>query len=96
MNKQNVLFDVAKERGRQDEKYGGPAHDDSHTTGEFAGFIEDRAYKIRCLDKANRERPINYGRGNLKNPRQLLVEIAALAVAAIESIDRKDANNGND
>lgn len=87
MTMPSVLFEVAKERGRQDAKHGGPNHDDRHTTAEFAEFIEDRAYKVRVLDKQNREKPLNYG-GYLKHPRQILLEIAALAVAAVESMDR--------
>ena len=86
MTMPSVLFEVAKERGRQDAKYGGPNHDDKHTTAEFAEFIEGRAYKVRALDTADREKPLNYG--SLKRPRQILLEIAALAVAAVESMDR--------
>jgi hypothetical protein len=93
MNMQSVLFEVAKERGRQDAKWGGPAHDDSHTTKEFAGFIELRADRIRVFLHVNPE-----ANGNTKlayrgeTPRSLLIEIAALAVAAVESIDRKQPN----
>lgn len=86
MTTESVLFEVAKERGRQDAKWGGPAHDDQHTTEEFAEFIEGRAYKVRALDRANREKPLTYGQ--LKTPRQILLEIAALAVAAVERLDR--------
>lgn len=82
-----VLAEVRRERQRQDAKWGGAAHDDSHTTEEFAEFIEARAYKVRALDRSDREKPLTYG--CMETPRQILLEISALAVAAIESIDRK-------
>ena len=67
-----VLREVADERARQDAKWGGPAHDDQHSVGDFAWFITTRTY----------------GRSP---SRQVFVEVAALAVAAIESLDRRAA-----
>lgn len=93
MNTQSVLFEIAKERGRQDAKWGGPAHDDKHKTKEFADFIALRADRIRVFMHVNPEADgttkLAY-RG--ETPRSILVEIAALAVAAVESIDRKQPN----
>lgn len=68
-----ALSDVLKERHRQDAKWGGPEHDDEHTPDEWERFIMKRI----PLESAN-------------DPtfRQRMVEVAALAVAAIESHDR--------
>lgn len=93
MNMQSVLFEVAKERGRQDTKWGGPVHDDKHKTKEFAEFIDLRTDRIRVFlhlnpDADGTKEPASHG----ETPRSLLIEIAALAVAAVESIDRKLPN----
>lgn len=70
--------DVARERAHQLAKWGGPAHDDSHTEDDWQRFIADR---------------IDIGTGIvLDEPyRHRLVEVAALAIAALESFDRKSA-----
>lgn len=74
---QGLLFrEIESERDRQDAKWGGASHDDEHATYDWAIWIRDRATLIaHGLSAPER--------------RRLLVEIAALAVAAIESHDRK-------
>lgn len=67
--------DIAAERIAQDAEHGGPDHDDTHTLVEWQGFISER---LPALE------------GGHSEVREALVEIAALAVAAIESIDRKE------
>ena len=70
-----ALTDVLSERHRQDLKWGGPEHDDEHVPTEWKKFIEAR---------------LGYGLNvRLKPYRQRMVEIAALAIAALESFDRK-------
>ena len=69
--------DVRSERRRQDIKHGGPKHDDEHCTAEFAQFIRDRCDIL--------QKPEDF----LHLQRKLMVEIAALAVASTESIDRR-------
>lgn len=68
--------DVVAERQRQDAKWGGPEHDDQHSPDEWLGFIQEKwagAHESLTADEY----------------RYQLVQIAALAVAAIESLDRK-------
>lgn len=76
-----VLTHVANERPRQDRKWGGPAHDDRHTPEQWGDLI------VRLLDEAEEahaaDRPSRY--------RHHLVEVAASAVAAIQSHDRLQA-----
>ena len=77
-----VLAEVAAERARQDEKWGGAAHDDTRTTTEFAQMIQDFAGWARanfCMG----------GEQGRVNARRRLMQVAALAVAAVESFDRK-------
>ncbi len=73
-----VLAEVVAERRRQDEKHGGPAHDDTHTLPKWWGLMMQRM--------VGRAYP-----GGRADERKDLVQIAALAVAAVESIDRKTA-----
>jgi hypothetical protein len=74
----NALIDVAIERDRQDAKWGGPTHDAGHPTQAVLQFIHDRVGRAFTL--------INYDE---QKARQLLIEIGALAVAAVDSMDRK-------
>lgn len=68
----SVLFDIATERGRQDEQWGGPTHDDTHQATAWCDFIENQIRHVR----------------NHEQQRQRFVKIAALAVAAVQSHDR--------
>jgi hypothetical protein len=68
-----TLGEILDERLRQDSKWGGPSHDDHHTPDDWEQFIYDR---IRRLPS---EKPF----------RHRMIEIAALAIAAVESYDRK-------
>jgi hypothetical protein len=71
-----IVDEILVERKRQDEKHGGPEHDDLHDFSDFDGFIYTRATPV--------------GRSDLnKTYRQAMIEIAALAIAAVESYDRK-------
>ena len=68
-----IFCEILDERNRQDEKWGGPEHDDTHTVAHWREFI---------LDTLNRQYigQLDY--------RECMVRVAALAVAAIESYDR--------
>lgn len=79
VHQHNVYDDVVQEREYQDAKWGGPEHDDTHTSKEFLDFID------RKIRRANHEWFIQQD----KEVRKKLIQIAALAVAAVESIDRQ-------
>lgn len=78
--KVSTVFDeIAKERIRQDQKWGGPQRDDTHAVHawmrvikNYASWAEQMIYN-RAPEKA----------------RKRLIQVAALAMAAVESIDRK-------
>lgn len=76
----SIVNEITDERARQDEKWGGPEHDDQHSTTEFCGFIQDYAAWARRMDQMN----------SPDKARRRLIQVAALAVAAVESIDRKN------
>lgn len=75
----NVLEAVAAERRRQDKIWGGPDHDDRHTSHHWAAFRGKFENKQRRLD----DEPALQ--------RAELVKLAALCVAQIESIERKQS-----
>lgn len=73
-----AIFDeIEEERQYQDQKWGGAKHDDNEETiDKFFGYIKEYA-------DGTSERAARHGE------RARLVKVAALAVAAIESYDRK-------
>lgn len=73
-----ILNDVIVERHTQDAKWGGPDHDDEHDVEDWCMFIRKHA---RRAESAANESGLAAGRCHL-------IRVAALAVAAIESIDR--------
>jgi hypothetical protein len=75
--RQKLYAEVEAERLAQDEKWGGPSHDDEHTVGEWVHYIEQKNGSLFCAET------------DPAKQRKLLVQIAALAVAAAESIERK-------
>lgn len=75
-----ILAEVSDERDRQDAKWGGPEHDDQHSPIEFVKIIEDYAGWARAM----------FSQGSPDKGRRRLVQVAALALAAVESLDRKE------
>ena len=79
-----AFADVVQERQLQDEEWGGPEHDDTHDIADWMAFIQTQDDKLFQ----------GLGEGQMPDPREArerLVKIAALAIAGIESIDRKSA-----
>lgn len=91
MTRESILSEVTAERQRQDGLWGGAAHDDSHDLadwlvilarhvglGGWDGSPEDACHKTEATGKYD---PARY--------RKQLVRVAAVAVAALESFDRR-------
>lgn len=74
-----VLGEVVVERLRQDEKWGGPTVDDSRDLDYWPRIISSRAGQMTLLP-ANRD--------GLEESRRLMVEVAAIAIATVQAIDR--------
>jgi hypothetical protein len=72
------IANIEDERRRQDRIWGGPVHDDRHSTSDWALFINERTQKI-----VNGEKSLT-----TDEMYKLFTHIAALALAAMESIDR--------
>lgn len=75
-----VLAQVGEERRRQDEQWGGPLHDDHHTPRQWFGLVDDHLGRAKKAAGGKSTDHDTY--------RHNLVQVAALAVAAVESLDR--------
>ena len=71
----DVFEEIRAERARQDSRWGGPEHDDTHGPNDWCRLIRER----NVYDLA---------RGEEEKFRRRMVVIAALAVAGIETHDR--------
>ena len=77
----NIYDEIKTERHAQDEQWGGAEHDDQHSPGEFMAFITLQ------IEKSNKDG---------SDVRDRFVKIAALSVAAVESLDRQTLDYGSD
>ena len=74
----DIFDEITAERKHQDKKWGGPTHDDHHTSHDWVAYITRHLGRTVTwpLDK--------------EAFRYQMVRVAALAVAAIEWVDRKE------
>lgn len=84
-----ILEQVRVEREAQDSQWGGPTHDEHHNLREWCGFIEDHVKRAKKAAASMRRGPLDGIAIHRDDFRKQMIEIAALAVAAVESIDRK-------
>ncbi|QFP78422.1 hypothetical protein DAAJ005_14735 [Deinococcus sp. AJ005] len=91
----DVLAEILAERQRQDAKWGQQDHDPStwlmvlaEEVGEANQAVFETLFPI--YDKRAAQR----GPRTLAEYRQELIQVAAVAVAAIESLDRQDQSPG--
>lgn len=75
-----VLTQILEERRNQDKKWGGPAFDDERERTEWLSLI--REHEERAKRAVSRT-------GDLDEYRQQMIQIAALAIAAIHAHDRR-------
>lgn len=75
---------IQAERDRQDEQWGGPAHDDKHNAGDWMDYITHQVEKFAMG-------LMSHGKNYYATPdaRQRFIKIAALCFAALESAGRK-------
>jgi hypothetical protein len=74
----DIIAAILTCRGVQDAKWGGPQHDDLHTWGDWSQIamdLVDKSFDARCYGDFDR----------------CMINIAALAFAAIESSGRHQA-----
>ncbi len=76
-----IFMEIERERLYQDEKWGGPEHDDKHGIRDWLSFIV--VYLGKGVD-----RDADWGR-RMSISRYALIQVAALCVAAVEAFDRR-------
>ena len=77
---------IEQERKAQDEKWGGPEHDDTHSVWDWICYIHGHARAAGSMLRG--VPPADEVAASLQHFRYQMVRVAALAVAAIESVDR--------
>ena len=83
-----VAAEIMDRRDRQDAEHGGPAHDDTHAPGDWIGFIRRQT----TLALGELIKAVDRGGGTpdrMDFYEDKLLDVAALAVAAIQSSRRK-------
>jgi hypothetical protein len=76
--------EILTERALQDAEHGGPANDDTLTVGDWTALVTQ--FAGRCYGVAR------LGRMDLYRSR--MIQVAAIAVAALESFDRQNQPPG--
>jgi hypothetical protein len=79
MTIQAIFREIITERQCQDVLFGGPSSDDAHTSNDWLAIL------IRCLGLAANDGAID----SPERYRKQLIRVAATAVAAVESHDRR-------
>lgn len=75
LNRKTIYDEIDNEREYQDKKWGGTSFDDAQTEQQWIEYIKQYAI----------------GQRGSNNFRERMIKVAALAVAAIESYDRKES-----
>lgn len=88
----DIFAQINQERDRQDDKWGGASHDRGHFQRDWLGFL--RTYLKKVADAITRDEKAERGSAAAlaaaRCYRYHLLQVAALAVAALEAFD---ANN---
>ncbi len=79
MTTHSVLEEVGAERGRQDDKWGGAVHDDNHSFASFVRWIGNYTGWSHQMADGH----------DWVGARRRMIQVAALAVASVEKIDRQ-------
>ncbi|NJM74642.1 MAG: hypothetical protein HC852_01410 [Acaryochloridaceae cyanobacterium RU_4_10] len=78
MNRVEIFTKIEQECEKQDTEWDGALHDDEHSLEDWIDFIDAQINRVEECESTN-----------LLGARERLIKVAALAVAAIESLDRK-------
>lgn len=86
-----VYDEIAAERERQDDEWGGPGHDDGHHVISWHSFINKQMELM--LWPIYSAAQLGPNPGDIALIRERLLKIAALAVAGMEALDRTEGAN---
>lgn len=91
-DRESVLAEVSAERGRQDELWGGPAHDDAHGANDWIAILA-RHVGLAAFDGGPhgvcRADGVPVAHHEPERFRRQMVRVAAVALAAVEAHDRR-------
>ena len=91
----SVYDEIREEREEQDAQWGGAEHDDEHTRIDWIRFIAEHLGKalggrVEVIDEVHWfTATISGSVGAMSEFRRQMIRVAALAVAAVESLDRR-------
>ena len=101
---ERVFGDILLERVKQDEQWGGAEHDDRHFPAEWEHYVMKQvalAGDARRIGVDHRmSAPPHFGDDDEhaeereREWRERMIKVAALAVAAVQSLDRKEKDHG--
>jgi hypothetical protein len=81
--RENIYDEISAERDYQDRQWGGPAHDDKHGSHDWVAYLNVYLGNAVKADK---------WAFDAKLYRKAMIKVAALAVAAVEWVDRNHSN----
>lgn len=85
----SVLDEIAAERRHQDQKWGHRIDDNVNTPWHWGTYLSQYATKWQIGSFA----PLNHRL--VEDFRRRMIQVAAIAIAAVESLDRQRAEKGN-
>lgn len=86
MTDEEFLSKVKEERINQDKQWGGEDHDDSHSMADWANFIHKQAREAKKIDSLSVT--------NAEEFNDRMIKVAALALAATNSVNRRIKRHG--
>lgn len=89
----NTITDVIQERSRQDEKWGEQNWDPFQYMSILTEEVGEAAQAANDANTWKQKLPYKFDLDDLSKYRKELVQVAAVAVAAIECLDRNLWNN---
>jgi alpha-galactosidase len=78
----SILDEIQVERRRQDDRWGGPDHDDAHSVGDWQTYIHEHTVKALLAPPGSLEQ------------RQRIIQVAALGFAVSACLDREHVRSG--
>ncbi len=84
---EKIFEDIQVEREHQDKRWGGPDSDDHNVPGDWMSYIHE--WTDKAIDFENEHLQLGaLPKEDLARFRKYMIKVAALAVAAIEAVDR--------
>ena len=89
-NRGVICAELMERREQQDVQYGGEQHDDAHVLNDWVVLVS--RYATDAAPNPVCKHDLDYSPEDLARFRHRMLDAAALAMAAIESLDRRFPN----